>query len=81
MCLICGVSVNRALSNLYRQAANLSHYMKWDQEFEKDAANSLPSNYRLRAVGDLDVIGVKGVKNRNILFPTPADIGGDDGGI
>ena len=55
--------------------------MKWDQEFEKDAANSLPSNYRLRAVGDLDVIGVKGVKNRKILFPTPADIGGDDGGI
>jgi hypothetical protein len=55
--------------------------MKWDQEFEKEPADSLPSNYRLRAVGDLDVIGVKGVKNRNILFPTPADIGGDDGGI
>ena len=71
MCLIRGVSVNRALSNLYRQAANLSHYMKWDQEFEKDGANSLPSNYRLRAVGDLDVIGVKGVKNRKIFFPSP----------
>jgi hypothetical protein len=56
MCLTRGVSVNRALSNLYRQATNLSHYMKWDQEFEKDATNSLPSNYRLLAVGDLDVM-------------------------
>jgi hypothetical protein len=55
--------------------------MKWDQEFEKESANSFLSNYRLSAVGDLDVIGVKCVKNPKMFFPTPADIGGDDGGI
>jgi len=83
MCLICGVSVNWALVNLYRQAANLSHYVKWDQEFEKECANPLPAKYfaTLRAVGDLDMIGVKRVNNLKIFFPAPADIGGDDVGI
>ena len=83
MCLICGVSVNRAFSNLYRQAANLSHYMKRDKEFEKECANPLPAKYRatLRAVGDLDMIGVERVKNLKIFFPAAADIGGNDGGI
>jgi hypothetical protein len=83
MCLICDVSVNRALSNLYRQAANLSHYVKRDQEFEKECANPFPAQHRatLRAVADLDMIGVERVKNLKILFPAAADIGGNDGGV
>ena len=83
MCLICGVSENRAFSNLYRQAANLSHYMKRDKEFEEECANPLPAKYRatLGAVADLDMIGVERVKNLKICFPAAADIGGNDGGI
>src|SRR6202035_4610671 len=83
MCLICGVSENRAFSNLYRQAANLSHYMNRDKEFEEECANLLPAKYRatLGAVADLDLIGVEGVKNLKILFPAAADIGGNDGGV
>src|SRR5580693_5732305 len=83
MCLICRVSVNRAFSNLNRQAANLSHYMNRDKEFEKECAHPLLAKYRatLRAVADLDMIGVEGVKNLKILFPAAADVGGDDGGI
>jgi hypothetical protein len=75
--------VNGALSNLYRQAANLSHDVKRDQEFEKECANPFPAKYRatLRPVGDLDVIGIEGVKNLKIFFPAAADVGGDDGGI
>ena len=83
MCLICGVSENRAFSNLYRQAANLSHYVNRDKEFEEERANPLPAKYRaiLRAVADLDMIGVERVKNLKICFPAAADVGGDDGGI
>src|SRR6202035_419768 len=83
MCLICGVSENRAFSNLYRQAANLSHYMNRDKEFEEECTNLLPAKYRatLRAVADLDMIGVERVKNLKICFPAAADVGGDDGGI
>ena len=83
MCLICGVSVNWAFSNLYRKAANLNHCMKGDKEFEKERANALPAKYRatLRAVADFDIIGVERVKNLKIFFPAAADIGGDDGGI
>jgi hypothetical protein len=83
MCLICDVSVNRALSNLYRQATNLSHYMNRGKEFEKEYANPLPAKYRatLGAVADLDMIGVERVKNLKILFPAAADVGGNDGGI
>jgi hypothetical protein len=57
--------------------------MKWDQEFEKECTNPVPANYRatLRAVGDLDMIGVKRLKNLKIFFPAPADIGGGDGRI
>jgi len=69
MCLIRGISVNRALSNLYRQASNLSHYMKRDQEFEKECPNPFPAKYRARldAVADLDMIGVERVKNLKIF--------------
>src|SRR5579863_7320980 len=83
MCLICCVSVNRAFSNLNRQAADLSHYMNRDKEFVKECAHPLLANYRaaFRFVGDLDVIGVEGVKNLQVLFPAAADVGGDDGGI
>jgi hypothetical protein len=83
MCLICGVSVNLAFSNLYRQAANLSHYMNRDKEFEKECARRLLAKYRAaaRPVGDLDMICVEGVKNLKILFPTAADVGGNDGRI
>src|ERR1700677_515631 len=83
MCLICGVSENRAFSNLYRQAANLSHYMNWDKKSQEDRSNPLPAKYRaiLRAVADLDMIGVERVENLKICFPAPADVGGDDGGI
>src|SRR5580692_7438247 len=83
MCLICGVSENRAFSNLYRQAANLSHYMNRDKEFEKECANPLPAKYRaaLGAVADLDMIGVERVKNLKILLPAAADVGGNDGRI
>jgi hypothetical protein len=83
MCLICGVSVNPALSNLHRQAANLSHYMKRDKEFEKECANPFLAPHRLgRRVGShLDFIGVERVKNLKIFFPAGADFGGDDGGI
>jgi hypothetical protein len=57
--------------------------MKRDQESEKECTNPFPAKYRatLRAVGDLDMIGVKRVKNLKIFFPAPVDIGGDDGGI
>ena len=81
MCLISGVSGNRGFSNLYRQAANLSHYMNRDKEFGKECANLLPAKYRstLRAVADLDMIGVERVKNLKICFPAAADVGGDDG--
>src|SRR5580698_9646937 len=85
MCLICGVSENWAFSNLYRQAANLSHYVNRDKKFEEEFANPLPAKYRailrLRAVADLDMIGVERVKNLKICFPAAADVGGDDGGI
>src|SRR5579864_6558303 len=83
MCLICGVSENRAFSNLYRQAGNLSHYVNRDKEFQEEYANPLPAKYRasLGAVADLDTIGVERVKNLKILFPAAADVGGDDGGI
>ena len=83
MCLICGVSVYWALSNLYRQAADLGHYMNRDQEFEKECPHPLPAKYRatLSAVADLDLIGVKRVKNLKIFFPTAAGIGGKDGRI
>ena len=81
MCLICGVSGNRAFSNLYRQAANLSHYMKRDKEFEEECANPLPAKYpaALRAFADLDMIGVERVKDLKICFPAAADIDGNDG--
>jgi hypothetical protein len=83
MCLICGVSVNRAFSNLYRQAANLGHYMNRDKEFEKECANPLPAKYRasLCAIADLDMLGVKRIKNLKIFFPAAADVGGNDSGI
>ena len=83
MCLICGVSVIRPFSNLYRQAANLSHYMNRDQEFEKKCANPLPARYRatLRTDADLDTIGLERVKNLKICFPATTDIDGNDGGI
>src|ERR1700736_509724 len=83
MCLICCVSVNLTFSNLYGQAANLSHYMNRDQEFVKECAHPLLAKYRatLRAVADLDMIGVEGVKNLKIFFPAAADVGGNDGGI
>src|ERR1700722_1281176 len=83
MCLICGVSENRAFSNLYRQAANLSHYMNRDKECEEECANLLPAKYRatLRAIADRDMIGVERVKNLQIFFPAAADVGGNDGGI
>jgi hypothetical protein len=57
--------------------------MKWDQEFEKECANLFPAKYRaaIRAVGHLDMIGVKCIKNLKIFFPPSADIGADDGGI
>src|SRR5580692_8812064 len=83
MCFTCRVSVNRAFSNLNRQAANLSHYMKRDKEFVKECAHPLLANYRAAfcPVGELDMIGVEGVKNLKVLFPAVADVGGDDGGI
>src|SRR5271155_5015563 len=83
MCLICGVSENRAFSNPYRQSANLSHYMKRDKEFEEECANLLPAKYRatLGAIADLDMIGVEGVKNLKIFFPAAADVRGNDGRI
>jgi hypothetical protein len=56
--------VNRAFSNLHRQAANLSHYMNRDEEFVKECAPLLLAKYRaaFRPIGDLDIIGVEGVK-------------------
>jgi hypothetical protein len=57
--------------------------MKRDKEFQKEFANPFPAKYcaTLSAVGALDMIGVEGVKNLKILFPAPADVGGNDGGI
>src|SRR5580698_1299790 len=83
MCLTCRVSVNRAFSNLDRQAANLSHHVNRNEEFVKECAHPLLAKYRaaFRPVGDLDIIGVEGIKNLKILFPAAADVGGDDGGI
>ena len=83
MCLIGGVSVNRALANLNRQTANLRHYVKRDKEFEKQRANPLSAKYGaiLSAVADLDRVGVERVKNLKIFFRAAADIGGEDGGI
>jgi hypothetical protein len=56
--------------------------MRRDQEFEKECANPFPAKYcaTLRAVADLDIIGVERVKNLKI-FPAAVDIGGEDGGI
>jgi len=57
--------------------------MKRDKEFDKECPNPFPAKYRatLRAVADLDMIGVERVKNLKIFFPAAADIGGYDGGI
>jgi hypothetical protein len=57
--------------------------MKRDKEFEKECANPFPAKYRgtVRAVADLDMIGVERVKNLKIFFPAAADICGDEGGI
>ena len=46
-------------------------------------ANPFPAKYRatLRAVADLDMIGVERVTNLKIFFSAAADIGGNDGGI
>jgi hypothetical protein len=83
MRLIGGVSVNWALSNLHRRAANFSHDMKRDKDVEQECANPILAAYRaaLRVGGHLNIIGVECVKNLKILFPAPADIGSDDGGI
>ena len=57
--------------------------MNRDKEFEEECANPPPARYRatLRAVADLDIIGVERVKNLKILLPAAADVGGKDGGI
>src|SRR5579871_5027481 len=83
MCLTCRVSVNRAFSNLYRQAADLSHHVNRNEKFVKDCAHLRLAKYpaAFGSVGDLDIIGVEGVKNLKILFPAAANVGGDDGGI
>jgi hypothetical protein len=83
MCLICGVSMNWAFSNVDRQPADFSHYMERGEEIEKECANPVPAAYRagLRVGGHLDIIGVECVKNLKIFLPASADIGSDDGGI
>ena len=57
--------------------------MNRDEEVAEKCAHPLFAKYRaaFRPVGDLDIIGVEGVKNLKILFPATADVGGDDGGI
>jgi hypothetical protein len=54
-----------------------------NEEFVKDCAHLRLAKYRAAfgSVGDLDIIGVEGVKNLKILFPAAADVDGDDGGI
>jgi len=61
MRLICGVSVNRALSNVYSKATNFNHHMKRDKEVERERSNALFATYRacLRVGGHLDIIGVE----------------------
>src|SRR5579863_1857225 len=83
MRLIRGVSVNWALSNLYRQATNFCHYMKRGKEVEQECANPFPAAEQacLCAGGHFDITGVEYVENLKILFPAPADIGSHDGGI
>jgi hypothetical protein len=57
--------------------------MNRNEEFVKECAHLLLAKYRAayRSVGDLDIIGVEGVKNLKIFFPAAADVCGDDGGI
>jgi len=57
--------------------------MNRDKEVEEECANPLSAKYRatLGAVADLDTIGVERVKNLKILFPSAADVGGNDGRI
>jgi hypothetical protein len=54
--------------------------MNRGKEFEKDRANSFSTNYgaTLRAVADLDMISVEGVKNLKIFLPAAADISAND---
>ena len=83
MRLIGCVSMNWTLSNVNSKATNFNHHMKRDKEVERERSNALFATFRacLRVGGHLDIIGVECVENLKILFPAPADIGGDAGGI
>ena len=83
MRLIGCVSMNWSLSNVYGKATNFNHHMKRGKEVEQERPNALFAAYRagLRVGGDLDIIRVECVENLKIFFPSPTDIGRDDGRI
>src|SRR5215472_7704540 len=80
MRLACRVSRDRDLSNGYLQTTDFGHYVKRNQEVEEKCAHSCLSanHFFLGFAAYLDIIGVKGVEDRKVLFEAFADAGLDD---
>src|SRR5258706_6307175 len=80
MRLACSVSRHRNLSNRHLQTADFGHYVKRNQEVaEKRAHSCLSANlFFVGFAAYLDIIGVKGVEDPQMLFEAFADLGLDD---
>src|SRR5258707_5642141 len=80
---ILNISSKRIVPNGYRQAPDLGHYVKRDQEVEKKGAHSrFPSNRLFaRSAARLDILGIKRVEDCKILFEACADVRPDDGRV
>jgi hypothetical protein len=83
MRLACNISRNCGLPDGYQKATDFGHYVKRDKEVEEKRAYSRLSTDRFfpGLAACLDVIGVKGVKDRKVLFEAFADLSLDDGRV
>src|SRR5262249_28558575 len=81
--VVCNVSRDRGLANGYLHTTNFGHYVKRNQEVvEKCAHSRLSANHFLVGFAAyLDIIGVKGLEDRKMLFEAFADVGLDDGRV
>src|SRR5499433_3865829 len=81
--VFCNVSRDRGLSNGYLHTTDFGHYVKRNQKVvEKCAHSRLSANHLLVDFATyLDIIGVKGLEDRKMLFEAFADVGLDDGRV
>jgi hypothetical protein len=77
------ISGNRIVPNGYRQAPDLGHYVKRDEEVEKKGAHARFPPNRLFAcfAACLDILVIKRVEDFKILFEACADVCPDDGRV